>query len=214
MSLVGFFTAQMRFQWVQFLSPKHGLGAPMLCLTSSTQLGAMMCHDFRVFPMFFWEAALSRGFCHDGLPPSQEGVFGIEVGTFCRDDHGNSDKAAFSVDQVQRKEEYESQSVVSSDSPRRLDHLTLQWSMAGILGLMPRPKSGIHLTYAGNGAFQGSCIFVDHLQIIVLHIVSWTKPTYGRNELGRSGSRADVDYKLLHHGERLSTCGLCTRCSV
>lgn len=76
---------------------------------------------------------------------------------------------------------------------------------------MPRPKSGIHLTYAGNVAFQHSCIFVDHLQIIVLHIMSWTTPTYGRNELGCSGSRADVDYKLLHHGERPSTCCLCTR---
>ena len=38
-----------------------------------------------------------------------------------------------------------------------------------------------------------------------------TTPTYGRNELGCSGSRADVDYKLLHHGERPSTCFLCTR---
>lgn len=70
----------------------------MLCFILF-QLGAMTSG----FSTFFWEAALSRGFCHHGLPPSQEGLFGIEVGTLC---NGNSDQAPFSVDQVQHKNEY------------------------------------------------------------------------------------------------------------
>lgn len=65
---------------IHSVTAKHavGLGAPMLCFILF-QLGAMTSR----FSMFFCEDALSRGFCHDGLPPSQEGIFGIEVGTLC-----------------------------------------------------------------------------------------------------------------------------------
>lgn len=86
---------------IHSVTPKHGLSRTR-CSNALLHLVPTWCHDFPFFD-FFWEAALSRGFCHHGLPPSQEGLFGIEVGTLC---NGNSDQAPFSVDQVQHKNEY------------------------------------------------------------------------------------------------------------